>query len=115
MRIEHLLVNPKYFMVLLPFGDYKNINILEADIGEVCETIDDPIKYVKIISKTTIPIKSPIANALSMFLYDMPIKRSFSVMRRNWSYDIHEDEILLVILEEVEQLIIPTDENDITT
>lgn len=102
MRLEHLLSEPCYHMVLIPFGDYKNINILEAEIGDVCETIDDPPKQVEIIAKTRVPVKSPIADALSMFMYNMPIKRSFEVMRRNWRYDIHDDEILMVIIKEIE-------------
>ena len=101
MRLEHLFSEPNYHMVLIPFGDYKNINILEAEIGQICETIDEPPKKVEIIAKARIPVRSPIADALSIFLYNMPMKRVFKVMKRNWKYDINDSEVLAVVIKEI--------------
>jgi hypothetical protein len=56
---------------------------------------------VEIIAKARIPIRSPIADALSIFMYNMPMKRVFKVMRRNWKYDINDSEVLVVVIKEI--------------
>ena len=102
MRIDHLLVDPKYKAMIIPLGDYKNTNILDSPIGQVLETIDDPPKYVRVVAKSIITPASDIANSLSVFLYDVPMSVTFKVMRRNWKYDINGDAAIFLVVEEVE-------------
>lgn len=103
MRVDHLFVNPKYKAMIIPLGDYKNTNILDSPIGQILETIDDPPIRVRIVAKSIITITSDIANSLSVFLYDVPMKVAYKVMRRNWKYDIHDDMAMFLVVEEVQE------------
>jgi len=103
MRIDHLLVEAKYKAMILPFGDYKNINILESPIGEICETLDDPPRYVRIVAKTVITITSDIANTLAIMLYDTPMKKVYNTLKAHWKYDIHDNVAMFIVYEEVDE------------
>ncbi|NCU31204.1 hypothetical protein EOM57_05410 [Candidatus Saccharibacteria bacterium] len=101
MIIEHLLKDPLHKAMLIPFGDYKNMFIREAPEGTIFETIDSPPKKVELIASAVISPVSPLANALSMMIYNQPIRRVFKAMRRSWRYDIHDDQLLLIIVKEI--------------
>lgn len=97
MRIEHELRNAKNFGMLIPYGDYKNMNIVEAEIGQVCETIDTPPKKIEIIAKAVITADTAVANCLSELFYDIPFKTAFGIMKKTWKHDINYDKVLLVV------------------
>lgn len=105
MIVEHLLKGTHNYIMMIPFGGYKNIRIYDARVGTIIQTIDEPQKHVKILAKAVIGVKTDIADALSILLYNRKMESVFKAMRRNWKHDINDEEVLILIVREVDPLI----------
>jgi len=101
LRLEHMLSENKYYMMLIPYGGYRNLKIVESEVGQVCQTMDDPPAMVEIIGKAIVPIGSDISDALSMALYGIHIEKSFRAMCKNWEEEINKNYLLLLIVKEI--------------
>lgn len=101
--IEHMMVNPRNYLMMIPYGPRKNNEILQANIGDRFWTIDAPAKYVEIIHKVILPIKTEMANALAVFMYNIPMDRVFKGMRANWKYDINDHSVILLVVNAVKE------------
>jgi len=99
--IEHLYTDCKLQAMLVPYGWYKNDWVLRLEKGAVLETINDPPILVRIVEKTVIPINSPIAQCLSLLIYNKPIEDIFNAMCRNWGHDIQRKNVILIIYEKI--------------
>ena len=99
--VEHTLRGPICYGMIIPFGSYKNAHLMEAEIGEICETVDDPPRLVMIVARSKISVHSSIANTLSVYLYGMPMLTAFRAMKRNWRSEIDDDEALFLVVQEI--------------
>lgn len=100
--IEHLFTECKLHAMLIPYGIYKNKWALQAQKGELLETIDEEPVTIRVVEKTIIPINSNIAQCVSMLIYKKPIEQVFSAMIRNWKHDIQRKNLIFIIYEPVE-------------
>lgn len=100
--VESKLFEPKLKGMLVPFGLYKNAWLVDVPIGAIMSTIDNPPKQVRLMSKTVISIKSPIAETLSMMLYGRSMSFIFSKMLQNWKSDIDRENIFFITVKEIE-------------
>ena len=89
--------------MLIPYGWYKNQWVQDAQCGDELETIDEPPVPIRIVEKTIIPINSPIAQCLSLLIYNKPIEEIFNAMFRNWKHDIQRKNVILIIYEKIEK------------
>ena len=97
--VEHLHIDCRLSAMLIPYGYFKNKWLLNLQKGDYVQTIDTPEVVIRIIEKTTIPIASPIAQSLSLLIYNKPIEEVFNAMLRNWKYDIQKKNVILIIYE----------------
>lgn len=100
LYIEHECRNNSgYIGMLIPFGEYKNRSLMDAEVGCIGVTSDGVT--VKLISKSVVAAPSRVANALSYMLYGISIERSLSAMIRNWGYDVYDNKVLFIVVEKV--------------
>ena len=99
--IEHLYTDCKLHAMLVPYGWYKNNWLERAERGMELETIDEIPILVRLVEKTVIPINSPIAQCLSLLIYNKPIEEIFDAMIRNWGHDIQRKNIILIVYEPI--------------
>jgi hypothetical protein len=95
LHIDHLPSLPILPAMLIPYGDYKNAAIVEANIGELVQLMDKT--NVQVVYKCVIMVDSPIAEALSQMLYGVPMSVAYDAMARNWKRDIFEDRVLFIV------------------
>lgn len=91
--------NSGYIGMLIPFGEYKNRSLMEAEVGCIGVTADGVM--VRLISKSVVAAPSQIANAISYMLYGISIERSLSAMIRNWGYEVYDNRVLFIVVEKV--------------
>lgn len=82
--------------ILLPVGIYLHAGVQEARIGDKIKTADG--KLATIIAKQEIGMESEIANAISMQIYNRPIKYIASLMHQNWGDEMDENIVLYLVV-----------------
>lgn len=85
--------------MLVPYGYFKNKWVYNLQKGDYVQTIDDPEVVIRVVERTIIPIQSPIAQSLSLLIYNKSIEQVFDAMLRNWKYDIQKKNVILIIYE----------------
>ena len=98
MKLDHFIYEPRLLGMLIPFGDYKNIRVLDCKIGDKFETMDEVPVTVEVVAKTILMVNSEIANCVSMLLYNIPIKTAFEIMKKNWKRDIKYDRVIFLVI-----------------
>lgn len=89
--------------MLIPYGYFKNKWALDLQKGDLLQTIDEPEVVIRVVEKTVVPIYSPIAQAMSLLIYNKSIEQVFDAMFRNWKYDIQKRNVILIIYEKTEE------------
>lgn len=105
--IEHKCKEPVHYGMIIPFGEYKNSNLVEASIGDICETMDKKNKFVEIVAKTIISSTSGVADTLSIMLYNREFEDVWNAMKRNWYGDIFEDQFLFLVVRRIKSMNTP--------
>lgn len=102
LTIRHKKATCKLNAMLLPYGFYFNKSILELGVGQEMLTIDEPPQRVLVREKTIIPIRSKMANAISLLIYDIPVEDVFKAMWANWKGDIQRDNLIFLVYETID-------------
>jgi hypothetical protein len=100
-KIDHLMADCKKSAMLIPFGYYKNVYLLDMKAGDELITEDDPPAHIKILNMHVIPSNSPLTDAISNLIYGYPIEVILKAMEGNHGASIHRDKIILIIYEHI--------------
>ena len=82
--------------ILLPVGLFLHSEAQEARIGDKIKTADG--KLAVIIAKQELAMNSGIANAISMQIYNRPIKYVAALMHQNWGDEMDENIVLYLVV-----------------
>lgn len=82
--------------MLLPLGLYLHRAVYDAEVGDMVTTADG--QEVAIVAKQELSIYSEVANAISLQIYDRPMKYVAAKLHENWGDEMDENIILYLVV-----------------
>jgi hypothetical protein len=88
-------VSPRRIGMLLPLGEWKHRKLLSMQEGDM--VLDPEGVKARIVSKTVVVAGPGIAEALSQYLYGLPIDMVRKQMEEKW--ELEDDKLLYLVVE----------------